>query len=233
MCQVRLSEQDIGPKYNLRRKILGLNAKCKDCNLEGPMATLLRDHTEEKCLTKMKLIYDYEFLHAGTIVKVVASFLNWVHCIIADSDDDNNDGKEEDDRDDNVNDNNVVMMMRLPKSHLAPLQAPTIATFEQKDLIEMLEMDHNDEIHPLFTQTLIEEVTRELTKSSDQYELKVEVEELVNKEYQNVVKSVTDRFPKERSLMLHCLNIIYWFCESEEDNVCQLMAETKVEQICS
>eukprot|EP00121_Abeoforma_whisleri_P003515 Awhi_evm1s3158 len=182
---------------------------------------LRRDRCQLSCKiipTINVLIYDFASLPSGTIVKVVASFTGWVYCIKAFD----NDNYCVDDDDDNSDSTSII---RLPKSYVAPLKAPVIAAFKKQDLIEMLHKEEDDRVHPLFTDTLIEEVTRELKKLSAKCETEVGVEVFVKEEYQNLIKLIMDRIPEERFLTLQCLDIIYWICEGGSN--CQLFAETR------
>eukprot|EP00121_Abeoforma_whisleri_P000067 Awhi_evm1s64 len=203
MCRCFMERKNISAQSTLRRVILNLKAKCKECGVEGPMVTLLKTHTQRVCLPKKKLIFSFNGLCQGTTLKVLASLTKWVYCFQEDVED----------------------IFCIPQNYLTPLVAPPLPTFTREDFNELFNID---DLHPML-QVKFEDQLKNLLKSITNY-CENEIGRMVaaeRKDY-NLIKLAMERFPKDYDIQLLCCEAIYWFCKTQSNN--KLISETNIHE---
>eukprot|EP00121_Abeoforma_whisleri_P001021 Awhi_evm1s908 len=138
-CRKNLSKSDVQLDFRAQRQIQNLLARCSDCYLKGSMNELKRKHGDIECVPRKRVMYPFDDMRVGKIVKVLDTRANWAFIL-------------------NENDDTVS---RFPLQKLGPVTPPKDPIFNWKDLDSLLTKEIDD---PRLQRCLKQELNGELDK---------------------------------------------------------------------
>eukprot|EP00121_Abeoforma_whisleri_P013162 Awhi_evm1s12149 len=194
LCFYTLEEKDFGHEYTLRRDILNLKGECKSCNVQGPMAALLKEH--QKCEPEMKLIYPFDKISEGTTVRVLTSSKNWAYCKLS-----------------NIVSDEGRDIVQIPLGYLKSVIPPPWPMFNNGDLQEMLLDGVNSTIEAKINERIVKSL-RTIIKCYTSEAGRIDGEMKSSAE-QKLVQLAMERFPNDHTIQLLCCDAIHRFCEKK------------------